>query len=201
MGFLKPNNDKTLNPFKHQISGIKLGQQDHIILFLGSINEGLMTHNPKGETPYVPGVAESYEKIFNDDGTVTYRFYLRQTPWVTGDGEIYTVDGEKQYVTAHDFVFAWRMLADPREASAYQYMIETIGLVGSDKVLALSSKSSEEEIETALNNLGVKAVDDYTLDVTLTFDSTYFIGLMSFPSFYPVHEGFYKAQGKDAQGN
>lgn len=200
----KANNDKTLNLLQtSNIPDLKswTAQDQVSFYFLGSINEGLMTsHNPKGETPYVPGVAESYEKIFNEDGTVTYRFYLRQTPWVTGNGEIYTVDGEPQYVKAQDFVFGWKMLADPREASPYQYMIETIGLVGSDKVLELSSKSSQEEIETALNNLGIKAIDDYTLDVTLTFDSTYFISLMSFPSFYPVHEEFYKAQGKDAQG-
>ena len=200
----KDNGNKTLNLLEtSNIPDLKSWtSQDQVSFYvLGSINEGLtVAHNPKGETPYVPGVAESWEKINNEDGTVTYRFNLRQTPWVTSNGEIYTVNGEAQYVKAQDFVFSWRMLGDPREASAYQYMLETIGLVGADEVLSLSANASEEEIEAALNGLGIKAVDDYTLDVTLNFDSTYFIGLMSFPSFYPVHEGFYRAQGVDEQG-
>lgn len=167
---------------------------------LGSINEGLIVgHNPKGNTPYVEGMATSWENTTNLDGTVTYTFYLKeQQPWVTSDGEVYAVDGQPQYVKAQDFEFAWKMLGDPREASQYSYMLETAGITGAVDVLALSP--DDEDIESTLNNLGVNAVDDYTLEVTLDHDSTYFLGLMSFPSFYPVNEEFYLAQGTDDQG-
>ncbi|QVK17088.1 hypothetical protein KHQ81_09325 [Mycoplasmatota bacterium] len=176
--------------------------QDQVSFFtLGSINEGLtVSHNPKGATPIVEGAAENWDKTTNEDGTVTYTFHLRRMPWVTSTGDVYTVDGQPQYVKAQDFVFGWRMLADPREASPYQYMLDTIGLVGSSEIMKLSPNDSTETIQTALDNMGIEAVDDNTLNVTLSHDSTYFLGLMSFPSFYPVNEQFYNAQGTDEQG-
>jgi len=176
--------------------------QDQVSFYvLGSINEGLtVAHNPKGTTPYVEGTASSWDKTSNDDGTVTYRFNLRQTPWVTSEGDIYTVDGIPQYVRAQDFVYGWHLLGDPREASPYQYMLETINVKGVNEVMNLSPDDSAESIQSTLNNMGIVAINDYTLDVTLNNDSTYFIGLMSFPSFYPVNEQFYTAQGTDEQG-
>ena len=200
----KKSGSKTLNLLEtSNIPDLKSWtSQDQVSFYvLGSINEGLtIGHNPRGETPYVPGVAKSWSKTENESGTTTYRFQLRQTPWITSTGEVYKVDGVTQYVKAQDFAFAWKLLGDPREASPYQYMLETIGLVGASDVMALRSDDSKENIETALNNLGVEAVDDFTLDVTLEHDSTYFLGLMSFPSFYPIQEAFYKSVGTDKQG-
>ena len=88
--------------------------------------EGLMKWSDSGEAvegaqganlaELVPGQAETYDKVVNDDGTVTYTFHLR-------DG-IKWSDG--QPVTAGDFVYAWQRLATPATAADYCYMIDMV---------------------------------------------------------------------------
>ena len=114
-----------------------------------------------------PGQAESYDRVINDDGTVTYTFHLR-------DGITWS-DG--QPVTANDFVFAWQRLVDPETAADYSYMI-------GDVVNANAIINGEMEPD----QLGVSAPDDQTFVVTLNNDIPYFLEICAFPACFPVRE-------------
>lgn len=113
------------------------------------------------------GQAESYDKVVNDDGTVTYTFHLR-------DG-IKWSDGKD--VTAQDFVFSWQRLVNPETAADYSYMIDSV-------VNATEIMNGEKD----LSELAVKAVDDKTFEVTITSDLPYFTEICAFPATFPVRE-------------
>lgn len=121
----------------------------------------------EGNAMTAPGQAESWEKTVNDDGTVTYTFTLR-------DG-IKWSDG--QDVTAGDFEYSWKRLASPETAADYCYMIDMVK--GYDEV-----STGEADPDT----LAVTALDDKTLEITLTYDCPYFENIMAFPATYPVRQ-------------
>ena len=122
----------------------------------------------------VPGQAESYEKVVNEDGTVTYTFKLRS--------DIKWSDG--QDVTAGDFVYAWKRAVSPETASDYQNMFTYIQ--GYDTA-SIDANSGDD--------LAVTAVDDKTLEVILTNDTPYFLELCAFPTYQPVREDMISAAG------
>lgn len=113
------------------------------------------------------GQAESYDKVSNEDGTVTYTFHLR-------DG-IKWSDG--QDVTAQDFVFSWQRLVNPETAADYSYMIDCV--VNANTIMNGEMDPSE---------LGVSAPDDKTFVVTITSDLPYFTEICAFPATFPVRE-------------
>ena len=113
------------------------------------------------------GQAESYDKVTNEDGTVTYTFHLR-------DG-IKWSDG--QDVTAGDFVFSWQRLVTPETAADYSYMIDCV--VNANEIMNGEKDPSE---------LGVSAPDDKTFVVTITSDLPYFTELCAFPATFPVRQ-------------
>lgn len=120
-----------------------------------------------------PGVAEEWE--VSDDG-LTYTFHLRDDAvWSNGDP-----------VTAEDFVYSFRRLADPATASQYNFMVETAGIVNAAEVMSG---------DMALEELGVTAIDESTFEVQLSTPVPYFIKVMSFPSFYPLNQAFVEEQG------
>jgi len=167
---------------------------------LAQTNEGLVVaHDPQGLTPYVEGMAADY--TVSADG-LTYTFNLRaDQPWVTSTGAAYQIGGVTQYVTAHDFEFAWKKLADPRIASEYSYLLETMGIEGFDvaydAVPAEPTAADHAAIDAKLDLLGVNAINATTLEVKLTVAADYFLGMLSFPSFYPINETFYTAMGEN----
>ncbi len=59
---------------------------------------------------------------------------------------------------------------------------------------------AREKMDELIDNLGVKAIDDYTLEVKLAVPTAYFLGLMAFPSFYPVSEAFVAEVTEDKFG-
>lgn len=131
--------------------------------------EGLMkwVDNGSGEAELAPGQAESYEKTVNDDGTVTYAVKMR-------DG-IKWSDGKD--VTAGDFEYSWKRLADPATAADYCYMIDMVQ--GYD---AVADGSADKD------TLGIKAIDDKNLEITLSYDCPYFEEIMAFPATFPVRQ-------------
>ncbi|ASW44240.1 MAG: peptide ABC transporter substrate-binding protein [Clostridiales bacterium] len=137
---------------------------------IAAVTEGLYSVDADGNP--ILAMAESAEK--SEDG-LTYTFKLKDAKWSNGTA-----------VTANDFVFAWRRLADPKTASEYAFMASIAGFKNADAVLA-GEKGVEE--------LGVKAEDDKTLVVELSHPVTFFESLMTFPSFYPVNEEFFKQAG------
>lgn len=116
------------------------------------------------------------EETVSSDG-LTYTFKLRDDAfWANGDP-----------VTADDFVFGWQRAVDPKVASEYSYMLSDIGQVkNAAKVIAG---------ELPLDALGIKAVDEKTLEVQLEVPVSYFDSILYFPTFYPVNRKFYESVG------
>lgn len=122
----------------------------------------------------VLGQAESYEKVENEDGTITYTFKLR-------DGIQWT-DG--QPVTAADFEYSWKRLVTPETAADYNYMLDCV--VNANEIMAGEMDPAE---------LGVKAVDDKTFEVTIISDLPYFLELCAFPAMMPVRQDVIEEKG------
>ncbi|OQP20050.1 peptide ABC transporter substrate-binding protein [Geobacillus zalihae] len=138
-------------------------------IVLNNVMEGLYRLG-KDNKP-VPGVAESY--TVSEDGK-TYTFKLRQdAKWSNGDP-----------VTAHDFVFAWRRVLDPKTKAEYAYIMYDI-----------KNAAAVNTGKLPVDQLGVKALDNYTLQVELENPIPYFISLTVFGTFMPQNEKFVKAQG------
>ncbi len=147
-------------------------------IMLGHMFEGLMKWKDSGvETPgsdgtctnaeLTEGQAESYEKVVNDDGTVTYTFKIRSDArWSDG-----------KPVTAGDFVYSWQRLVTPETAADYNYMIDSV--VNANEIMAGDMDPSE---------LAVSAPDDSTFVVTLTSDLPYFLEVCAFPATFPVRQ-------------
>nr|WP_293647850.1 ABC transporter substrate-binding protein [Thiolapillus sp.] len=108
---------------------------------LRDLYEGLTIEAPDGTV--IPGTAESWE--ISDEGK-TYVFHIRKNAkWSNGDP-----------VTAHDFVYGLRRSVDPATASKYSQILAPI--LNAEDVIA-----GKQPVE----NLGVKALDDYTLEIRL----------------------------------
>jgi oligopeptide transport system substrate-binding protein len=109
---------------------------------LGNINGGLYTLGEGG----VP-VADMAESVDISADGLTYTFKLKDANWSTVDGEVYAP------VTAHDFVFSWKKLLDPAEASQYAFMISTASIKNGKEAVALNEEligyeSDVENLET-----------------------------------------------------
>ncbi|MGL5042690.1 MAG: peptide ABC transporter substrate-binding protein [Culicoidibacterales bacterium] len=134
--------------------------------------EGLLIPDLNGQLQ--PAAAESYTT--SDDGLV-HTFKLRDNNWSNG-----------AKVTAADFVFAWRTEARDAKAGYKQYQ----AYLKNGKDVVAGVKPVEE--------LGVRALDDKTLEVTLETPKTYFLELLSHMSLLPVNEAFYNAVGAESYG-
>ncbi|HSG90089.1 MAG TPA: peptide ABC transporter substrate-binding protein [Pseudomonadales bacterium] len=133
---------------------------------LGHVMEGLTRMDGAGHV--VPGLAEHWE--IRADGA---RFRLRE-------GALWN-DGVP--VTAHDFVFAWRNLVDPRNASDYAFVLS--GVAGADAIVR-----GEAPVEA----LGVRAVSDRELEVVFERPIAWFDKLAAFQTLLPLREDFYRAR-------
>ena len=139
---------------------------------LRDLFEGLVNSDPQGNS--VPGAAESWE--VSEDG-LTYTFKLRDAKWSNGDP-----------VTAGDFVYAWRRLADPATASEYAWYMELMGVENATKIVAG---------EMAPDTLGATAIDDKTLEVKIDAPRPYFPGMLTHASTFPVNQKVIEAHGND----
>ena len=139
---------------------------------IGATMSGLYTLD--AEDNLVPDLAT--ECTVSEDG-MTYTFKIREdAKWS---------DGEP--LTAHDFVFAWKRLADPAVAGAYAWML--------DEVLSVKNAAEIATGELPVDELGVSAPDDYTFEVQLTRPVPYFEHAMVFTPFFPLNEKFVTEQG------
>ncbi|PEC54642.1 peptide ABC transporter substrate-binding protein [Bacillus cereus] len=136
-----------------------------------NIFEGLYVLDDQDQP--IPAVAKSFKR--SEDGK-KYTFDLRKdAKWSNGDS-----------VTANDFMFAWKRAINPETASQYAYMLFHV-------------KNAKEinKGTMALDNLGVKAINDYKLEVELEQPIPYFLQLLALPIYLPQHESFLKEQGKN----
>ncbi len=116
------------------------------------------------------------------------------TDWdISEDGKMYTFhlrEGLKwsdgQPLTAKDFEYAWKRACDPAVASDYSFLVTTY-LVGGDAYF--NGTGSRDDI-------GVKAIDDLTLEVNLNFPVSYFLSLTSFYTYMPVRQDIVEANGE-----
>ena len=127
-----------------------------------------------------PALAESVD--VNDDGTV-YTFHLRQgVKWVDQQGR------EIGEVTADDWVASMAHLIDNTDALGYlMTSSDGCGIKNFDAYL-------NGEV-TDFAEVGVKAIDDYTLEYTLEAPFPAFLSMMGYGCFAPLNRAFYKAQG------
>lgn len=138
---------------------------------LRDLFEGLVSESPSAEL--VPGVAKSWE--ISDDGLL-YTFHLRDNArWSNGDP-----------VVAGDFVFSWRRLVTPATASNYALMLAPV-------------ENAEAIIRGDLppSELGVKALNDHTLQVKLKTRTPYFLGVLTHSTTYPIHRPSLEKYGDD----
>ncbi|MEP7174652.1 MAG: peptide ABC transporter substrate-binding protein [Aestuariivirga sp.] len=132
---------------------------------------GLTIHNAKAEVE--PGAAESW--TISPDGKV-YTFKLRAgATWSDGSP-----------VTANDFVFSWQRVVDPATAAEYAYMLAPV--VNAEDVTAGKKKPDE---------LGVKALDDMTFEVTLNAPTPYLLEMLTHQATYPVSKANVEKFGAD----
>ena len=125
----------------------------------------------------VPDLAE--KTTVSEDG-LTYTFKLREdAKWNNGDP-----------VTAHDFVYAWTIAMKKETASVYGFILYN-NIKNGDKFFAGECKEED---------LGCKALDDYTLEVTFNTPLAYALNLFAFQSYLPVNQKIYEAAGKNADG-
>jgi len=138
--------------------------------------DGLFTNDKYGNL--TPAVAEDWS--VSKDG-LTYTYKIRKgVKWMTSDGEEYAE------VTAKDFVNGLKHAADKKSEALY--LAET-SVKGLSDYLAGNSKD--------FSTVGVKAVDDYTLEYTLNQPEPYWNSKMVYSIFWPLNEEFEKSKGSD----
>ena len=127
---------------------------------LNQTHEGLMVMK-NGEP--TPALAESYEV---SDDLLTYTFKLRDAKWANGDA-----------VTAEDFVYSWKWVLTPENASEYASIL-----------YAIKGAEALHSGEGSADDLGVKVIDEKTLEVTLERPTPYFLELTAFKTMSPIHQ-------------
>ena len=142
----------------HLVTGVTENQ------IIQTMVEGLIAYHPDDDTVPYPGVAQSWES--NDDFTV-WTFKLRDNAkWSNGD-----------QVVASDFVYSWERILSPALGAEYAEMLYVI-----DNAAAFHQGEISD-----FGAVGVKALDDYTLQVTLEGSTPYFLSMLKHYSFYPVN--------------
>ena len=132
--------------------------------------EGLYKYNEKGEL--VLGMADKVD--ISEDG-MTYTFTIRDAKWSNGTP-----------VTAHDFEYGWKRLANPDTGATYAFMLMTAGVKNAEEVCYGGGD---------LDSLGCYAVDDKTFVVELDRPIAYFPSLMTGTYFMPINKEYCEAQG------
>jgi oligopeptide transport system substrate-binding protein len=150
----------------------QLGTDTVSIMVDNALLEGLVRVH-EGKT--LPGMAETWD--VSADG-LTYTFHLRDAQWS---------DGQK--VTAKDFEYSFIRLLDPATASEYAFQGYYI----------VNGEEYNTSKVTDASQVGVKAIDDKTLEVKLKAPTKYFLALTGFLSFMPSRKDLVE-QHKEAYG-
>ncbi len=146
------------------------GVPEHRII--SNLFEGLTTTDPRDLSPR-PGMAESWS--ISKDGLV-YTFRLREAKWTDG-----------RPVTASDFVYAWERVLNPKTGAKYAQQLYYL-------------RNGEEYNKGRMadvKQVGVRALDARTLQITLRCPTAYFLDLTSFYTLYPVPRWAVEGHGRD----
>lgn len=136
---------------------------------LNNTNEGIYRLD-KDNNPQPAGAKEMAE--VSADGK-TYTIHLRDTNWSNGDP-----------VKAGDYVYGWQRTVDPKMASQYAFMFSSV-----------KNADAINQGKAELDTLGIKALDDTTLEIQLEQATPYFPYLLAFPSFFPQNKGVIEEYG------
>ncbi|MFW8599300.1 peptide ABC transporter substrate-binding protein [Enterococcus innesii] len=137
---------------------------------LNNVYEGLYRLDAESK-PEPAGAAELAE--VSEDG-LTYKLKLREdAKWSNGEP-----------VTAADYVFGWQRTVSAETGSEYAYLFAPV--TNAEAITAGEKDASE---------LGIKAVSDYELEITLTTPTPYFQYLLAFPSFFPQSQAVVEDNG------
>jgi len=134
---------------------------------INGVFEGLTRMDKNGEA--MPGIAEKWE--VSDDGMV-WTFHLRDAKWSNGDP-----------VTAQDFEYAWKRALNPNTGAVYAYIMYPIK----------NAEAYNNGKITDPEQLGIKALDEKTLEVTLELPTPYFDTLTSFATYMPLNQKYYES--------
>ena len=116
------------------------------------------------------------ETVDISDDKLVYTFHLREdATWSNGDP-----------VVATDYEFAWQQALNPKVASDYAYMLYFI-----------HNAQPYFNGEVEWSEVGVKVIDDHTLEVTLDNPLPYATDLFAFPTLAPINQKFYEEVGAD----
>lgn len=149
---------------------IATGVPEHHVI--SAVMEGLVLKDRKTLEPR-PGVAKTWD--ISDDGRV-YTFYLRENAkWSNGDSH-----------TAHDYVWSWWRALQTTLGNQYAYMLFPIK----------NAKRYYDGKTSDFSDVGVKAIDNRTLQVTLTNPTPYFLQLLDHYSLFPVHQATIEKFGR-----
>lgn len=140
-------------------------------IILGNVMEGLYRYDASDKA--VPAIAEGPPQVSPDK--LTYTFKIRDAKWSDGVP-----------VKAQDFEYAWKRALDPATASQYSFILEPI----KNAMKYNEGKAKPEEV-------GVKALDDKTLQVTLEHPTPYFLDLLPFTTYLPQRKDIVEKYGKD----
>ena len=132
--------------------------------------EGLITYD--SDNNIIPGNAESWD--VSDDGLV-YTFHIREgLKWSDGSD-----------LNANDYVYSWIRVITPEAGSLY-----------ADQMLPYIANAQEYyNGECSAEDVGIKAIDNYTLEVTLLNPTSYFLGLLGMYTYCPVQQATVEANG------
>ncbi len=130
---------------------------------ISALLEGLVSEDPHDLHP-VPGVAERWD--ISPDGKL-YTFHLRlNARWSNGDP-----------VTAHDFVASYRRILAPGLGADGAYMLYVVR----------NAEAFNKGQLTDFAQVGFRALDDRTLEITLTNPTPYFLSLLNYDAWFPIH--------------
>ncbi len=159
------NADEPQDLDPHTVTGLP----EHRII--SALLEGLVGKDPADLSP-IPAVATSWE--LSDDGK-TWVFHIRETArWSNGDR-----------LTAHDFVWSWQRALTAELGNQYAYMLYP---------LVNAERYHKGQIDN-FSQVGVRAIDDLTLQVNLSGPTPYFPELLDHYSTFPVHRATIEKYG------
>ncbi|HEY5895194.1 MAG TPA: peptide ABC transporter substrate-binding protein [Chthoniobacterales bacterium] len=152
------NGSEPQNLDPHTTRGVT---ENHII---SALIEGLIAYHPTDQALIEPGVADKWEH--NADAS-EWTFHIRDNAkWSNGDP-----------VKASDFVFAYQRILSPALAADYADMLYVM----------VGAEDFHKGKTTDFSTVGVKAIDDHTLKITLVGPTPYFLSMLQHYSWFPVH--------------
>lgn len=174
-----PSEEQVLNTIYYKVATLDANDvtDSQSSTIINAIQEGLVRiHNDGTKDIVEPAGAESWES--SEDG-LTWTFKLRKMNWS---------DGEP--VVAQHYVDSFMRILDPENAFAYGFLAYDI--VGAEE---------RHTGDGPADAVGVKAVDDYTLEFTLKYPVSYFVSKISYTSFQPIRLDIVEALGDEYASN